>query len=87
MPYLARCTPCLPVPRVIPLIIAPFWSGCKSTIIGLGFFLMSCLSWQAADDAALGCRDAGMVQPSSKIPPISRVVNIANTAAMSLLAR
>lgn len=51
------------------------------------FFLMSRLSWQAADDAALGCRDAGTVQPSSKIPPISRVVNIANTAAMSLLAR
>lgn len=48
---------------------------------------MSSLSWQAADDAVLGCRDAGMVQPSSKIPPISRVVNIANTAAMSLLAK
>lgn len=48
---------------------------------------MSFLSWQAADDAAPGCRDVGIVQTSSKIPPISRVVNIANTAAMSLLAR
>ncbi|KAM3603203.1 uncharacterized protein V6R79_018293 [Siganus canaliculatus] len=42
---------------------------------------------QAADDAALGCRNAGIVQTNSKIPHISRVVTIANTAAMSLLAR
>ncbi|XP_051264250.1 kinesin-like protein KIF26B isoform X2 [Dicentrarchus labrax] len=42
---------------------------------------------QAADDAALGCGDAGIVQTSSKIPHIARVVTIANTAAMSLLAR
>ncbi|XP_044026327.1 kinesin-like protein KIF26B isoform X2 [Siniperca chuatsi] len=42
---------------------------------------------QAADDAALGGGDAGPVQTSSKIPHISRVVTIANTAAMSLLAR
>ncbi|KAM9339072.1 kinesin-like protein KIF26B [Symphorus nematophorus] len=43
---------------------------------------------QAADDAtARGCRDVGIVQTSSKIPHISRVVTIANTAAMSLLAR
>lgn len=48
---------------------------------------MSFLSWQAADAAVLGSRDAGIVQTSSKIPPISRVVNIANTAAMSLLAK
>ncbi|XP_065819531.1 kinesin-like protein KIF26B isoform X2 [Labrus bergylta] len=42
---------------------------------------------QAADDATLACGDVGTVQTSSKIPHISRVVNIANTAAMSLLAR
>lgn len=48
---------------------------------------MSFLCEQAADDAALGCGDAGIVQTSSKIPHISRVVTIANTAAMSLLAR
>ncbi|XP_008302129.1 kinesin-like protein KIF26B, partial [Stegastes partitus] len=42
---------------------------------------------QAADDAALSCGDAGTVQTNSKIPHISRVVNIANTAAMSFLAR
>ncbi|XP_076613158.1 kinesin-like protein KIF26B isoform X1 [Chaetodon auriga] len=42
---------------------------------------------QAADDASLGRGDAGIVQTSSKIPHISRVVTIANTAAMSLLAR
>ncbi|XP_029281732.1 kinesin-like protein KIF26B [Cottoperca gobio] len=42
---------------------------------------------KAADNAALGCGDAGTVQTSSKIPHISRVVTIANTAAMSLLAR
>ncbi|MEQ2183799.1 hypothetical protein GOODEAATRI_001647, partial [Goodea atripinnis] len=33
------------------------------------------------------CGDAGTVQTTSKIPNISRVVTIANTAAMSLLAR
>lgn len=48
---------------------------------------MSFLGKQAADDAAPGRGDAGIVQTSSKIPPLSRVVNIANTAAMSLLAR
>ncbi|KAM6915528.1 kinesin-like protein KIF26B [Xenentodon cancila] len=42
---------------------------------------------QAADDATLSCGDAGTLQSSSKIPHISRVVTIANTAAMSLLAR
>ncbi|XP_056219211.1 kinesin-like protein KIF26B isoform X2 [Seriola aureovittata] len=42
---------------------------------------------KAADDATLGCGDAGTVQTSSKIPHISRVVTIANTAAMSFLAR
>ncbi|XP_022060544.2 kinesin-like protein KIF26B isoform X1 [Acanthochromis polyacanthus] len=42
---------------------------------------------QAADDAALSRGDAGTVQTNSKIPHISRVVNIANTAAMSFLAR
>nr|XP_046229067.1 kinesin-like protein KIF26B [Scatophagus argus] len=42
---------------------------------------------QTADDAALGRGDTGIVQTSSKIPHISRVVTIANTAAMSLLAR
>ncbi|XP_068432951.1 kinesin-like protein KIF26B isoform X4 [Clinocottus analis] len=42
---------------------------------------------KAADDAALGRGDSGTVQTSSKIPHISRVVTIANTAAMSLLAR
>ncbi|KAE8287118.1 Kinesin-like protein KIF26B [Larimichthys crocea] len=42
---------------------------------------------QAADAAALSCCDAGIVQTNSKIPHISRVVTIANTAAMSLLAR
>ncbi|XP_069371806.1 kinesin-like protein KIF26B [Paralichthys olivaceus] len=42
---------------------------------------------QAADDPTLGCGGAGTVQTSSKIPHISRVVTIANTAAMSFLAR
>ncbi|XP_074472284.1 kinesin-like protein KIF26B isoform X2 [Sebastes fasciatus] len=42
---------------------------------------------KAADEALLGRGDAGIVQTSSKIPHISRVVTIANTAAMSLLAR
>nr|XP_020472631.1 kinesin-like protein KIF26B isoform X1 [Monopterus albus] len=42
---------------------------------------------QAADDATPGCGDAGVVQTSSKIPHISRVVTIANAAAMSFLAR
>ncbi|XP_017157515.1 kinesin-like protein KIF26B isoform X3 [Poecilia reticulata] len=42
---------------------------------------------QKADDATLTYGDAGTVQTTSKIPHISRVVNIANTAAMSLLAR
>ncbi|XP_040920949.1 kinesin-like protein KIF26B [Toxotes jaculatrix] len=42
---------------------------------------------QAADDATLGSGNAGTVQTSSKIPHISRVVTIANTAAMSFLAR
>ncbi|XP_034435786.1 kinesin-like protein KIF26A isoform X2 [Hippoglossus hippoglossus] len=42
---------------------------------------------QAADDATLGCGGAGTVQTSTKIPHISRVVTIANTAAMSFLAR
>ncbi|XP_039981747.1 kinesin-like protein KIF26B [Xiphias gladius] len=42
---------------------------------------------QAADDTTLGCGDAGTVQTSSKIPHIFRVVTIANTAAMSFLAR
>ncbi|XP_071334715.1 kinesin-like protein KIF26B isoform X2 [Trachinotus anak] len=42
---------------------------------------------KAADDATLGCGDAGTVQTTSKIPHISRVVTIANTAAMSFLAR
>ncbi|XP_047244706.1 kinesin-like protein KIF26B isoform X3 [Girardinichthys multiradiatus] len=40
-----------------------------------------------ADDAIVTCGDAGTVQTTSKIPHISRVVTIANTAAMSLLAR
>ncbi|XP_037304600.2 kinesin-like protein KIF26B [Pungitius pungitius] len=42
---------------------------------------------KAAADAALGPSDTGTVQATSKIPHISRVVTIANTAAMSLLAR
>ncbi|XP_029984908.1 kinesin-like protein KIF26B isoform X2 [Sphaeramia orbicularis] len=42
---------------------------------------------QAADKVTLGCGDAGTVQISSKIPHISRVVNIANSAAMSFLAK
>ncbi|XP_061563122.1 kinesin-like protein KIF26B isoform X1 [Cololabis saira] len=42
---------------------------------------------QAADEATLICGDTGTVQTSSRIPHISRVVTIANTAAMSLLAR
>lgn len=48
---------------------------------------MSIIPLQAADDAALSLGDAGIVQTSSKIPHISRVVNIANTAAMSFLAK
>lgn len=48
---------------------------------------MSFLCKQAADNVVLSCGDAGIVQTSSKIPHISRVVSIANTAAMSLLAR
>ncbi|XP_016535003.1 kinesin-like protein KIF26B isoform X5 [Poecilia formosa] len=42
---------------------------------------------QKADDATLTCGVSGTVQTTSKIPHISRVVTIANTAAMSLLAR
>ncbi|KAM7395786.1 hypothetical protein PAMA_007189 [Pampus argenteus] len=42
---------------------------------------------QAADNAALSCGDAGIIQTTSKIPHISRVVTIANSAAMSFLAR
>ncbi|XP_053737440.1 kinesin-like protein KIF26B isoform X1 [Synchiropus splendidus] len=42
---------------------------------------------QAAADATIGGVGAGVVQTNSKIPHISRVVNIANTAAMSFLAR
>ncbi|KAM8831414.1 kinesin-like protein KIF26B isoform 2-T2 [Spinachia spinachia] len=42
---------------------------------------------KAAADAAVGRSDTGTVQTTSKIPHISRVVTIANTAAMSLLAR
>uniref|UniRef100_UPI003AAD8836 kinesin-like protein KIF26B n=1 Tax=Centroberyx gerrardi TaxID=166262 RepID=UPI003AAD8836 len=42
---------------------------------------------QTAEDATLGCGDAGTVQTSPKIPHIARVVNIANSAAMSFLAR
>ncbi|XP_058470271.1 kinesin-like protein KIF26B [Solea solea] len=42
---------------------------------------------KAAGDATQGCVDAGPVQTSSKIPHISKVVNIANTAAMSFLAK
>ncbi|XP_069559195.1 kinesin-like protein KIF26B isoform X2 [Brachyistius frenatus] len=42
---------------------------------------------QAADDATLSGGDVGTVQTSSKIPHISRVVTIANTAAMSFLSR
>ncbi|XP_029902662.1 kinesin-like protein KIF26B [Myripristis murdjan] len=42
---------------------------------------------QTAEDATLGCGDAGTVQTGPKIPHISRVVTIANSAAMSFLAR
>ncbi|KAK2890422.1 kinesin-like protein KIF26B isoform X1 [Channa argus] len=42
---------------------------------------------QAPDDATLGCANAGTMEKSSKIPPISRVVTIANTAAISFLSR
>ncbi|XP_044232491.1 kinesin-like protein KIF26B isoform X1 [Thunnus albacares] len=42
---------------------------------------------QAADAVALSCGDAGIVQTNSKIPHISRVVTIANSAAMSFLAK
>ncbi|XP_028998054.1 kinesin-like protein KIF26B isoform X2 [Betta splendens] len=42
---------------------------------------------QTADDATLGRGDAGAVEKSSKLPHFSRVVTIANTAAMSFLAR
>ncbi|KAM9840781.1 kinesin-like protein KIF26B [Aulostomus maculatus] len=38
-------------------------------------------------DSMLACGNAGTVQTSSKIPHISRVVTIANSAAMSFLAR
>ncbi|XP_077591549.1 kinesin-like protein KIF26B [Stigmatopora nigra] len=40
---------------------------------------------QASDNALLGCTD--VVRASSKIPHLSRVVTIANTAAMSFLTR
>ncbi|KAF7659276.1 hypothetical protein LDENG_00000520 [Lucifuga dentata] len=42
---------------------------------------------EAAGNATLGSGDAGTVQTSSKILHISRVVTIANSAAMSFLAR
>lgn len=75
------------LPREIPVITAPFWSGCWSAITSLDMYIMSFLPWQAADDATMSCGDAGAVQTSSKLPHISRVVTIANTAAMSFLAR
>lgn len=74
------------VPRVIPEIIAPFGVGAGEQL-QIWIFIMSFLCKQAADNVVLSCGDAGIVQTSSKIPHISRVVSIANTAAMSLLAR
>ena len=68
------------------MIIAPFGVG-AGVQLQIWIFIMSFLPWKAADDAAPGCGDTGTVQTSSKIPHISRVVTIANTAAMSLLAR
>ena len=68
------------------MIIAPF-GGHAEVQLQFWIFIMSLIPWQAADDATLGCGGAGTVQTSSKIPHISRVVTIANTAAMSFLAR
>lgn len=74
------------IPGVIPVIIAPFGVGAEVQL-QIFIFIMSFLPWQAADDTALGCGDAGIIQTSSKIPHFSRVVTIANSAAMSFLAR
>ncbi|XP_034018368.1 kinesin-like protein KIF26B isoform X1 [Thalassophryne amazonica] len=42
---------------------------------------------QSADEAPLCHGDTGTIQTTSKIPHLSKVVNIANSAAMSFLAR
>lgn len=85
MSYLDRRTP-HSSPGVIPMIMAPF-GVCAGGQLQIWIFIMSFFPEQAADAAALSCCDAGIVQTNSKIPHISRVVTIANTAAMSLLAR
>lgn len=74
------------VPGVIPMIIAPFGVG-AGVQLQIWVFIMSFFPWQTTDDAYVSCRDAGTVQTTSKIPHISRVMSIANTAAMSFLAR
>lgn len=74
------------LPREIPMITALFGVGAELQL-QIWIFIMSFLPLQAADDTTLGCGDAGTVQTSSKIPHIFRVVTIANTAAMSFLAR
>lgn len=84
MSYLDRRTP-RSSPRVIPMIMGPF-GVCAGGQLQIWIFIMSFFPKQAADAALSSC-DAGIVQTNSKIPHISRVVTIANTAAMSLLAR
>lgn len=74
------------LPRVIPVIIAPFGVG-AAVQLHIWIFLMIFSPLQATDDAYQSCRDIGAVQTTSKIPHISRVVSIANTAAMSFLTR
>lgn len=76
----------LPIP-VIPVTIASFGVVAGVQLFILDIYITSFLLRQAPDDATLSCGDAGTVQTSSKIPHISRVVTIANTAAMSFLAR
>ncbi|XP_070398044.1 kinesin-like protein KIF26B, partial [Nothobranchius furzeri] len=58
--------------------------GSKSTSTTDGVSLHS--HHKAADGSTVTCGDAGTIQASSRIPHISRMVTIANTAAMSLLA-
>lgn len=86
MDALLRLTHSTLLPGVIPVIIAPFGVG-AGVQLQILIFIMSVPSLQAADDAALSLGDAGIIQTSSKMPHISRVVNIANTAAMSFLAK
>uniref|UniRef100_A0A8C8DS36 Kinesin motor domain-containing protein n=1 Tax=Oryzias sinensis TaxID=183150 RepID=A0A8C8DS36_9TELE len=65
---------------------------CSATLVGLKKQALSLavhhrFSCKVADDSTLSCSNDGVLQTSSRIQNISRVVTIANTAAMSFLSR